>query len=85
VRAYQLQARVRLPVPPAVAAREIAPTIGVIENTDAGSTVVTIGGDADWIARFLAGLPFPFEILDSPEVRREVELLARRLLGEPAL
>ncbi len=84
VRAYGLQARVRLPVPPAVAAREIAPTIGVIEAGDADSTVVAIGGDADWIARFLAGLPFPFEILDSAEVRREVELLARRLLGEPA-
>ena len=81
----RLQARVRLPVPPAVAAREIAPTIGVIEDrADADSTVVAIGGDADWIARFLAGLPFPFEILDSAEVRREVELLARRLLGEPA-
>ena len=86
VRAYDLQARVRLPVPPAVAAREIAPTIGVIETgrPDADSTVVVIGGDADWIARFLAGLPFPFEVLDSAEVRREVELLARRLLGEPA-
>ena len=35
VRAYELQARIRLPVPPAVAAREIAPTIGVIETTDA--------------------------------------------------
>ena len=33
VRAYELQARIRLPVPPAVAAREIAPTIGVIETT----------------------------------------------------
>jgi len=86
VRAYELQARIRLPVPPAVAAREIAPTIGVIETTAASatSTVVVIGGDADWIARFLAGLPFPFEVLDSDEVRREVELLARRLLGEPA-
>ena len=32
-----------------------------------------IGGDADWIARYLAGLPFPFEVLDSDEVRREVD------------
>ena len=46
--------------------------MGVIEPgpPDATSTVVVIGGDADWIARYLAGLPFPFEVLDSDEVRR---------------
>jgi predicted DNA-binding transcriptional regulator YafY len=85
VRAYELQARIRLPVPPEVAAREIPPTVGIVETkrADAASTVVVIGGDADWIARYLASLPFPFEVLDSDEVRREVELLARRLLGAP--
>jgi predicted DNA-binding transcriptional regulator YafY len=85
VRAYELQARIRLPVPPAVAAREIPPTVGIIETkrADATSTVVVIGGDADWIARYLASLPFPFEVLDSYEVRREVELLAHRLLRRP--
>lgn len=84
VRVHDTQARVRLPVPPTVAAREIAPTVGVIETkrADATSTVVVIGGDPDWVARYLASLPFPFEILDSDDVRREVELLARRLLGQ---
>ena len=83
VRVYDIQARVRVPVPPAVAAREIGPTVGVIETTraDATSTVVVIGGDADWIARYLASLPFPFEVLGPDEVRREVEALGRRLLG----
>ena len=82
VRVYDTQARVRLPVPPAVAAREISPTIGVIERgpADAQSTIVVIGGDADWIARYLAGLPFPFEVLGPDEVREEVAALGRRLL-----
>jgi len=83
VRAYDTQVRVRFPVPPRVVAEEIAPTIAVIEPgpPDATSTVVAIGGDADWVARYLAGLPFPFEVLDSDDVRNEVELLAHRLLG----
>ena len=86
VRVYDTQARVRFPVPPAVVGREIRPTIAVIEPgpADATTTVVVIGGDADWIARYLAGLPFPFEVLDSDEVRREVELLAHRLLAATA-
>ncbi len=83
VRAYDVQARVRLHVPPAVAAEEIGPTVGVIEPGDPGAaaTIVTIGGDADWIARYLASLPFPFEVLTPDAVRHEVELLARRLLA----
>jgi predicted DNA-binding transcriptional regulator YafY len=85
VRAYATQVRVRFPVPPAVVAHEIAPTIAVIEPgpPEATTTCVVIGGDADWIARYLAGLPFPFEVLDSAEVLHEIELLAHRLLGHP--
>ncbi|MGI9051653.1 MAG: helix-turn-helix transcriptional regulator [Ilumatobacteraceae bacterium] len=81
VRVYDTQARIRLSVPPDVAAREIAPTIGVIEPDPAGGTtsIVTIGGDADWIARYLASLPFSFEVLDSPDVRAELRTLADTL------
>ena len=42
---------------------------------------MTIGGDPDWVARFLAGLPVDFEILDPPEVREELRALAERLLA----
>jgi predicted DNA-binding transcriptional regulator YafY len=82
VRAYETQARVRVPVPPAAAAREVGPTVGVVEPdpADADSAVVVIGGDPDWIARYLASLPFPFEVLGPDEVRREVAALGRRLL-----
>ena len=42
---------------------------------------MVIGGDADWIARYLASLPFPFEVLGPDLVREEVAALGRRLLA----
>jgi predicted DNA-binding transcriptional regulator YafY len=83
VRVYEIQARVRFPVPPDVVAREIGPTTAVIQKgrPNATTTTVVMGGDVDWIATFLAGLPFPFEVIDPPEVRAEVAAHARRLLS----
>ena len=71
----------RVHAPPDRVAREIAPTVGVIEPgpADAMTTVVRLGGDADWLARYLASLPFRFEVLDSDEVRRELAVLAEQL------
>jgi predicted DNA-binding transcriptional regulator YafY len=61
----------------------VGPTVGVIEpSEDPASTIVRIGGDADWIARYLAGLPFTCEVLETPEVRTELRALARRLLRD---
>ena len=40
-----------------------------------------MGGDLDWFARYLCGLPFPFEVLTPDIVRAEVAAHARRLLG----
>ena len=56
----------------------IGPTVGVIEQSTPGSDtcIVTIGGEADWVARYLAGLPVDFEVLDPPEVRDELQALA---------
>jgi len=81
VRVYETQVRVRVHAPPKHVAHEIAPTIGVIEPgpDDAPTTVVHFGGDADWLARYLASLPFRFEVLDSDEVRRELAVLAEQL------
>ena len=71
VRVYEIQARIRFPVAPAIVAREIAPTVAVIQpgEPDATSTTVLMGGDLDFIATYLASLPFPFEVLDPPAVR----------------
>jgi predicted DNA-binding transcriptional regulator YafY len=84
LRIYDIQAVVRAHCPPSVAAHEISPTIGVVDAgpDDAQTTIVRIGGDADWIARYLAGLPFRVEVLEPDEVRAEVRRLAHRLLRE---
>jgi predicted DNA-binding transcriptional regulator YafY len=81
---YATQARVRLLIPPHVAAAEIPAAVGIIEPAapDATSTIVRIGGDPDWVARFLVGRDCRFEVLEPPELRAEVRRLARRLLRE---
>ena len=82
VRVYETQVRVRCPrlAGPCGSVRSRR-TIGVIEPgpADATTTVVRLGGDADWLARYLASLPFRFEVLDSDEVRRELAVLAEQL------
>lgn len=84
VRVYDVQARVRLHIDPAQAARAIGPTIGVLEPGDADATTVVaqIGGDADWIARYLVSLPFRFEVIEPDDVRAEVRRLAHRMLRQ---
>ena len=83
VRVYEIQARIRFPVPREVVEREIPPTIAVIEKgrPNATSTTVVMGGDLDWFGRYLCGLPFPFEVLTPDIVRAEVAAHARRILG----
>ena len=81
VRVYETQARVRFAASRRDVEREISPTVGILEPgaDDAPTTIVRIGGDADWIARYLAGIPLHFDVLDAPEVQRELGLLATRL------
>jgi predicted DNA-binding transcriptional regulator YafY len=76
---YEITAVVRLPVPTAEAARFLPPTVAVLEDHGA-HTIARIGGDAGWIAHYLAGLECPFEIVEPDEVRKELHSLAQRLL-----
>jgi predicted DNA-binding transcriptional regulator YafY len=84
VRVYDVQAVVRVHCPPRVAAREIPPTIGVVEPgpDDASTTIVRIGGDLDWLSRYIAGLPFRCDVLEPDAVRTEIRRVAHRLLRE---
>jgi predicted DNA-binding transcriptional regulator YafY len=85
---YAVRAIVRLPVDAAAAAEAIPRTVGV-HRPDGDGTVVEVGGpDAPGLARYLAGLPVPVEVLDPPEVRdalvaRAIALIAanRRAAG----
>ena len=81
VRVFDTRARVRVMAPAHVAARHIGPTIGVIEPGDDTSCVVTIGGDPDWIARYLISLELEFDVLEPPEVNEELRVLAVGILA----
>jgi predicted DNA-binding transcriptional regulator YafY len=82
VRVFETRTRVRVHAPAADVAMFIGPTVGVIEQAPTGSDTctVTIGGDPDWVARFLAGLPVRFEVLEPVEVRDELRAHAENLL-----
>jgi predicted DNA-binding transcriptional regulator YafY len=84
LRGHDVQAVVRVHCSPVAAQRQFAPNVGVVEpgHDDAATTIVRIGGDVDWIARYLAGLPFRCEILEPDTVRAEIRRVARRLLRE---
>jgi len=45
---------------------------------------VRIGGDADWLAHYLASLECEYEVLDSDDVRRELHALGQRLVRDHA-
>jgi predicted DNA-binding transcriptional regulator YafY len=77
---YETRARVRLHVGHDVARRAIPATFGVFEQSDDATTIVQIGGDPDWIARYLASLEFRFDVLEPESVRDELHALGRRLL-----
>lgn len=83
VRAFGSRTRIRLHAPLDVASSHIGPTIGFFDPADAHDDhcIVTIGGDADWVARFLVSLPMPFDVLGSEDVRAEICVIARGLIG----
>ena len=86
VGAYALQAVVRLHAPLERAAELLPATVAVLERETDTTTIARIGGDADWIARYLAGLNCNFEVLEPEEVRTELVAIAsgllERLLGQ---
>jgi predicted DNA-binding transcriptional regulator YafY len=90
VRVFDTRAKVKVFAAAAEVASMIGPTVGVIEagddtgdDTDDDASawcIVTIGGDADWIARYLIGLPMRFEVLEPEQVVIELRAIARRIL-----
>jgi predicted DNA-binding transcriptional regulator YafY len=83
VAGYSTRARVRLHVAPERAALMVSPTVAVLEPDDDNSsaTLAHIGGDLDWIARYLAGLDCRFDVIEPAALRDELHTLGRRLLA----
>lgn len=81
VAVYRWQARVLLAVKPEEAAAFVSPTTGVLEPMR-GGTLLRIGAeDLEWIARYLAGLPCRFTVLEPDELKTALEELANRLVS----
>ncbi len=79
VAAHTWQAEVELPVPVEEAAAVIPPTVGVLEPAGDGVTRLRIGGDLDWVARYLVSLPFASRVVAPDELRAELHDLGARL------
>ena len=56
--------------------------MGLLEQTERGVMFYHQADDLAWLARQLAGLPFPFEIAHPAQLRHEVKKLAQRLLND---
>ena len=77
---YGIQATVLLHASPEAVSEEVANTVGSIEPTDDGRTLLRIAAnDLPWIARYLAGLPFDATVIDPPGLRKALRDVARRV------
>lgn len=78
VYAHDYQAVVTLAVPIDEALESIPRSMGVLEVAADGCRL-RIGGDLDWMARFLVNLPFAFRVEEPAELRTELRELGERL------
>jgi predicted DNA-binding transcriptional regulator YafY len=77
---YAIHARVLLETSPEDARRYVAPSVALIQPSGDGRAVMVIGADEpDWIARYVAGIPVPFRVIEPPEVVEAVRRLAESL------
>jgi predicted DNA-binding transcriptional regulator YafY len=85
VAAWPLQARVRVHAPRGEVERGVSPTMAVIEpGPETDVTIVRIGGDAPWIADFVAGLPWRCEVIEPEEARVELRRRGERMARDHA-
>ena len=76
---YAWQAEVRLDAPIDEARLVIPPVIGNLEAAE-GGTVLRLGAsDLEWMARYIAGLPFAATVIEPAELRAALRSLGRHL------
>jgi predicted DNA-binding transcriptional regulator YafY len=76
---YDYRAVVRLQAPLEQVARRVQPTVGVLTG-DGHETIAEIGADDfDWLAGYLIGLGWGFEVLEPMAWRARMARLSRRL------
>lgn len=77
---WDVIASVRVEAPIADVTPYVTPIDGTLTAESDTTTMLSIGGDDEWIARFLARLPFGFEVLEPDSVRAAICDLACVLL-----
>lgn len=82
VRAYAERSVLRVFAAVAEVAAEVSPTVGVVspDPEHDGCSLVELGGDADWVARFAVSLPMRFEVVEPDSLRDELHRLGARLV-----
>ena len=76
---YQWQAEVLLRAELHEAEAEVPRTIGSLESAEGGTLLRFGANDLDWLARYIAGLPFESDVRSPPELRTALRALGRRL------
>ncbi|SCL34409.1 Predicted DNA-binding transcriptional regulator YafY, contains an HTH and WYL domains [Micromonospora rhizosphaerae] len=77
---YRYLARVRVHARPDRVRELVPPQVGRVEDDRDGWCVLVVGGESlDWLAVHVARLGFEAEVLEPPELREAIVLLARRL------
>lgn len=76
---YRWHAEVVLDAELHEAAEEVPVSIGSLEPCEGGVLLRMGANELDWIARFLAGLPFAATVRSPPELRSALRVVARRL------
>jgi predicted DNA-binding transcriptional regulator YafY len=79
VRVWPFEARIKVPAPADAVAAAMPGATGIIASGD-GSTVVDVGSlSEERMVRYLAGLPFPCEVLEPAPLRRSLAAHARAM------
>ncbi len=82
IEAYAQRAEVTLFAPMDHVAHMIPATVGALEALGADTTRLVIGADdMGWLARYLLGLPWEFDVESPEELRNERRKIGRRLLA----
>ena len=76
--AHDVQALIELDVDLDEARQVVAPALGILEPAERGCRL-RVGGDLDWIARFLVNLPFAFRVVEPDDLRAELRAMGERL------
>jgi len=79
-RPYEHRALVRIETTVEEAARRISPYEGIVGSSDEHGTTVELGADNfDWLAGYLVGLGFAFEVIEPVALRAHMAVVGQRL------